>query len=69
MNDWGEANPSKPGWYAIEYSWDSDEGTFAGYDYWDGKEWQDALPVVRTSIEPFPDMESAKKWARENDRT
>jgi hypothetical protein len=68
--------PDHPGWYATMHSWDSDEGSFPGVHYWDGKVWKDAsgpfgkassLPIFQRSSDSFDDPREADKWAEDHD--
>ena len=68
MNAWTDKEPTKKGWYAVMYSWDSDEGTFVTSRYWTGGKWADLinLPIFMWSPEPFDDFETADIWAEEH---
>lgn len=64
---WDENDdPTETGWYAIEYCWDSEEGSFCGTSYWNMKEWDSSLPVTRFAG-PFEDENSADIWVEQND--
>lgn len=56
--------PTVPGWYAIAYSWDADEGVFVGSAQWGRGEacWDVDLPVIAWAG-PFADERAAEVWA------
>lgn len=56
-----------PGWYAILYSWEPNEGVFPGAAHWNGVAWSKDLPTVQISGRYFADEASANKWAEYND--
>lgn len=63
---------TEPGWYAILYCWEIDEGFFTGAGYWDGKRWQwphdnPSEPPVVNHAGPFENKQAAEGWAEEND--
>ena len=68
MNDrsftW-ERFPKEPGWYVIEYSWDSTEGTFRKEAYFNGDKWDRRRPI-HGYTGPFDSEYFAKEWADEN---
>jgi hypothetical protein len=64
---WIYTEPINEGWYATLYCWDPQEGTFPGPNYWDGRTWQEKLPVIAHSPVPFSSIEEAKSWGRTHD--
>lgn len=65
--EWHSDNPKTAGFYAILFCYDPDEGTFPDSRFWDGKEWDESLPIVWVSSIAFPTKEDAEDWAYEND--
>lgn len=61
-----ESSPAVAGWYAIQYSWDAQEGVHVGADYWTGDNWYTSLPTVAFHG-PHESMRAADKYARDND--
>lgn len=58
--------PPSTGWYAVIYSWDSDEGIFTGTNFWLGKEWENMLPIFGWQG-PFTTRDIALEWAKQHD--
>lgn len=57
-----------PGWYAILYSWDSQEGTFPGAARHDGVDWiWDSTAMIVGYAGPFVADLVAMQWAKDND--
>lgn len=63
--DWTFEDPKEPGIYAIIYSYDPDEGSFSGYDIWDGAKWESRDPTYGYAG-PFESIEDAEKWSEEH---
>lgn len=40
-----EPKPSAPGWYAIIFCWEREEGVFCDAASWDGAAWSQDLPI------------------------
>lgn len=69
--EWGRYNdPKERGWYAVHYSWDSNEGSFINVLFSDGVKWvyDISLPIFEI-CGPFVGEEEAKSWANKNDVT
>lgn len=48
QTEWRSGNPKEKGWYAIQYCWDTEEGTFYACDYFNGSNWTDkTLPIFQ----------------------
>lgn len=58
--------PPKPGIYAILYCWEPQEGVFDGAAYWNGKKWDQELPIGAFSFQPFKTIKEAEEWAERN---
>jgi len=67
MSAWKYDGPMMVGWYATIHSWDAEEGTFPGANYWDGEKWNERLPIFGWSPHPFDTEAAALAWAYEND--
>lgn len=55
-----------PGWYAVLYAWDADEGIFCRSAYWDGQDWEIDRPIYAYAG-PFLIEETAHQWAAKRD--
>lgn len=55
----GEA-PTEPGWYAIVYCWELEEGSWTGVARWNGR-WLKDLPITGYAG-PFADQQAAQAW-------
>lgn len=67
--DFNNGVPAGPGWYAVNFSWDIEEGVFVGASRWEGAKWDDDRPhVASTSSTTFATKREAEVWARANDR-
>ena len=67
-DNWKDAydkTPTKPGYYAVLYMWDINEGIFDNAYYWDGKEWNCDLPICNY-WGPFESEEEAEEYAAKN---
>jgi hypothetical protein len=58
--------PPLPGIYAIQYCWDTEEGSFCEVGHWNGTEWYEDLPVTGRSSGPFPTEGAAQEWVDAN---
>lgn len=75
LSAWLDASdkpPTEPGWYAVLWCFDPDEGYFPAGFYWDGERWYDGEkvrvpPVAMRSPQSFAEEEDATDWAREHD--
>lgn len=58
----------RQGWYAVHYSWDSQEGSFLDYAKLDNGEWASFLPIMEVAG-PFSSKQKAVEWAEKHDPT
>lgn len=61
-----ERKPSSAGWYAILYCWEPEEGVFHGASCWDGKTWDQDLPISGFHG-PHESEAAAAAWADAHD--
>ncbi len=55
-----DLSPPIIAWYAVIYSWDSDDGDICyGVAHWEGGEWYENLPIVAWAG-PFNSVEDAE---------
>lgn len=63
IDDWTwEDKPPVPGWYAVLYCWEPQEGVFTDAAYWNGQVWSQSLPIGGYAG-PFADEAEARAWA------
>jgi hypothetical protein len=63
---WSDKYPSTVGWYATVLCWDAREGLFPHPLRFDGKDWEEALPVMGYAG-PFATKEDADAWGYDHD--
>lgn len=62
---WKDEKPTKPGWYAVHYSWCSNEGSFMTESFFDGKKFDLDRPTFEY-CGPFNDYDQCQKCVNES---